>query len=308
MSLQHLRTFIEVFRQRSISGAARNLSLTQPAVSQHIAALESAVGRPLFERHARGVMPTAAAEDLAANLGDGLDVAEAALAAARARSTDMTGGVRIIGHGDFLAEVLAPRLLPLLREGMHIRLQTGDREEIRHNLAEGHYDLGLSAYPFEDRRLRSECVYEQAIRAVASPAVAQRIMAGPDLAEALAAEPVLAYHFERLLVDEWLAQNRLTTRPVIPALIGQDLRGLRRMLEQGFGWTALPDYLCRAQIERGDLAEIPAPVSLPINSYFIVCQPSALRHPRIAHARSSIMRELAQQQAPADHVGGDQRS
>ena len=53
MSLPRMRTFMEVFRQRSISGAARSLNLTQPAVSQHIAGLEVAIGRPLFERLVR---------------------------------------------------------------------------------------------------------------------------------------------------------------------------------------------------------------------------------------------------------------
>ncbi len=43
MSLARLRTFIEVYRQRSISGAARTLNLTQPAVSQHIAGLEMSI-------------------------------------------------------------------------------------------------------------------------------------------------------------------------------------------------------------------------------------------------------------------------
>ena len=77
--LSRLRTFVEVYRQRSISGAARSLELTQPAVSQHIASLESAIGRTLFERHPHGVNPTAAADELAAEIGDrhldGLDAA-----------------------------------------------------------------------------------------------------------------------------------------------------------------------------------------------------------------------------------------
>lgn len=91
MSLTRMRTFIEVYRQCSISGAARALNLTQPAVSQHIAGLEVAVGRPLFERSPTGVTPTAAAEALAMDIGDKLDAAEAALASARARSMDISG-------------------------------------------------------------------------------------------------------------------------------------------------------------------------------------------------------------------------
>ena len=103
--LGRLRTFVEVYRQRSISGAARALDLTQPAVSQHIASLEGAIGRQLFERHAQGVTPTAAADELAADIGDRLDLAEAALAetgAARFQILLASGPRRRARHGQTL--------------------------------------------------------------------------------------------------------------------------------------------------------------------------------------------------------------
>ena len=78
MSLSQLRTFIEVYRRRSLSDGARALGITQPAASQHIASLEAQIGHPLFGRHSRGVHPTAIADDLAASVGGSLDTAEAA--------------------------------------------------------------------------------------------------------------------------------------------------------------------------------------------------------------------------------------
>ena len=48
MSLPQMRTFIEVYRRRSLSDAARALGITQPAASQHIASLEAQLGHPLF--------------------------------------------------------------------------------------------------------------------------------------------------------------------------------------------------------------------------------------------------------------------
>jgi DNA-binding transcriptional LysR family regulator len=293
MSLQHLRTFVEVFRQRSISGAARNLGLTQPAVSQHIAALEAAIERDLFERHAKGVLPTAAAEELAASLGDRLDVAEAALAAARARSSDMTGAVRLIGNGDFLAEMVAPRLLGLLQSGLRVRLHAGDREGILGGLTEGQYDLGICAFRPPDRRLRSRQIHAEPIYAVASPKVVERMMRAPDLGTALMQEAILTYTLERPLVDEWLEANNWPSHAINPALIGQDLRCLRGLLGHDFGWTALPGYLCEAQLARGELAEIPAPVGRPSHPYFLVWMPSALRHPRVAFAHRTLLAELA---------------
>jgi DNA-binding transcriptional LysR family regulator len=289
MSLPRLRTFVEVYRQRSISAAARTLNLTQPAVSQHIAGLEAAIGRPLFERSVHGVIPTAAADELAADIGDKLDAAETALSSARARSSEMEGVIQIVGHADFLAEVVMPLLPPLLHAGIRVRLQMGDSDMVKHSLIDGHCDLGLSAYPIQDRRLRSELIREETVFAVAAPEVVARLVAAPKLADALAVEPVLAYNLDRPLVDEWLQRNRLLSRPVIPAVIAQNLRALNRLLCNGFGWSALPAYLCRGEIARGELAEIPAPVAATTNVYFLAWAPSALRQPRIAHVRQTLM-------------------
>ncbi len=292
--LTRLRTFVEVYRQRSISGAARSLDLTQPAVSQHIASLESAIGRNLFERHSHGVNPTPAADELASDIGDRLDLAEAALASARARSAEMTGTVRIVGHADFLSEVVAPMLVPLLEAGLRVRMETAGLEGVISALTDGHCDLGLSAFAIVDRRLSSELVHSEPLIAVASPGVAARIAAADDRATALANEPVLAYNIERALIDEWLETNGLLRQPVSPALIAPDLRGLRALLGTGFGWTVLPIYLCAGELARGELVEIPSPVRRIVNSYFLVWSPAALRQPRIAHARRTLITRLQQ--------------
>ncbi|MFQ6392412.1 LysR family transcriptional regulator [Nocardia sp. KC 131] len=55
-----LRVVTEAARCGSFSNAAENLGYTQSAVSRQIALMERAAGKPLFERHARGVRPTEA--------------------------------------------------------------------------------------------------------------------------------------------------------------------------------------------------------------------------------------------------------
>lgn len=289
MSLPRLRTFVEVYRQRSMSGAARTLGMTQPAVSQHIAGLEIAVGRKLFERQVRGVLPTAAADDLAADIGDRLDEAERALSTARARSSDIEGAVQIIGHADFLSEVLAPRLRPLLDTGVRVRLHAGPRDLIVQMLVEGHCDLGISGYPVTDPRLRAETIRTEPILAVASAAVADRIESAPDRLAALAAEPAVAYTFELPLFEQWLAHNRLDAVHPQPAVLSQDLRALRSILCSGFGWSVLPAYMCTDAIAQGALRALAAPQGPTFLSYYMLWSPAALRQPRIAHARQALV-------------------
>jgi len=75
LRLRHLRALVSVATTPSISRAARQLGISQPALSRQLRAFEHAVGLSLFERSARGVTPTPAGAALT-------DEAPALLAAA----------------------------------------------------------------------------------------------------------------------------------------------------------------------------------------------------------------------------------
>lgn len=55
-------TFLTVCRTGSLTRAAEELHVTQPAVSQHIRQLERHYGAPLFAKTGRGVEPTPAGQ------------------------------------------------------------------------------------------------------------------------------------------------------------------------------------------------------------------------------------------------------
>lgn len=58
INLEWIRTFRTVYIKGSLTKAAQELSITQPAVSQHIAALEVYTGKKLFIRKSKGVEPS----------------------------------------------------------------------------------------------------------------------------------------------------------------------------------------------------------------------------------------------------------
>lgn len=60
MDFQQLKTFLEVWRQKSFSRAAEKLRITQPAVSAQIRSLEREVGERLFDRKGGKITFTAA--------------------------------------------------------------------------------------------------------------------------------------------------------------------------------------------------------------------------------------------------------
>ncbi len=131
---------------------------------------------------------------------------------------------------------------------------------------------------------------EEHLRAVASPAVAMRIAELP-LVEGLNQTAHLAYDLDRPLLRTWLHANQieLTSQP---ALTAPDLRVLRSGLYADLGWTVLPGYLTRSERAACTLIEIPAPIMVPLNAFYLVWARSSLRHPRVAMARDALIAAL----------------
>jgi DNA-binding transcriptional LysR family regulator len=84
IELQHLRYFLEVADQGSLTRAAQSLELAQPALSQALSNLERDFGMRLFRRHARGVELTAAGRAFYPKARQVLAASQEAVEAARA--------------------------------------------------------------------------------------------------------------------------------------------------------------------------------------------------------------------------------
>ena len=80
LDLNLLRVFDEVMAERSLTRAARNLSLTQPAVSNALRRLRETLGDELVRRSGQGMAPTARALSLWPTVRAALEQLEASLA------------------------------------------------------------------------------------------------------------------------------------------------------------------------------------------------------------------------------------
>jgi molybdate transport repressor ModE-like protein len=115
--LRRLRSLCAIADHGSLTAAADELSFTQPAVSQHLAALEAEVGAPLVTRSRGGAELTDAGRLLVEHARAALD----RLALAELQVSDLVATeqrrVRLAGHSSSLT-----RLIPLAMADLRRRL------------------------------------------------------------------------------------------------------------------------------------------------------------------------------------------
>jgi DNA-binding transcriptional LysR family regulator len=130
-SWDELRTFTEVARDGSLSGAARRLGLTQPTVGRHIDALEAALGLTLFTRSPRGLTPTPAALALEPHVEAMAAAAAALVRTASGEAAADRGAVRVTASEIVGVEVLPPMLAAFHAEhpGIAIELALTNRTQ-----------------------------------------------------------------------------------------------------------------------------------------------------------------------------------
>jgi DNA-binding transcriptional LysR family regulator len=130
-SWDELRTFLEVARDGTLSGAARRLGVTQPTVGRHIDALDTALGATLFTRSPRGLTATPAALALGPH-AEAMAAAAAALGrAASGEAAGDRGAVRVTASDVIGCEVLPPIIAAFhsAHPGIAIELALTNRNE-----------------------------------------------------------------------------------------------------------------------------------------------------------------------------------
>ncbi|GAA5114091.1 LysR family transcriptional regulator [Alloalcanivorax gelatiniphagus] len=153
LDVRRLLIFREVAVAGSLGAAARQLGLTQPAVSQQVRALEREVGCALLVRTSKGVAPTAAGELALARahrIAEELATLEHELAEAVAAASTV---VRIAAYPSASATVIPQVMAGLQGPHPHLRTELLEAEppEAEAALLADQVDLALAfRYPHED--------------------------------------------------------------------------------------------------------------------------------------------------------------
>jgi DNA-binding transcriptional LysR family regulator len=256
MDPRRLLTFREVARQGSFSRAGEALALTQPAVSQQVAALERQLGLKLLERGPGGPTPT----DAGALLLVHADAVADRLAQADAQVAEMAAAeretLRVGAFPSALATVV-PGAIVRLREAIpELQVEAGEAsgEELGEMVAAGELHAAMCFQDAEAPPRRPEGTErhelgEEAMLAVTAtdhPLAARERIAIADLAE-----------------DTWTAPSRdhLVRRACVAAgfepriaFVTRDVLAARGLVASGLAVTLMPALLAAGLPEVAMLA------------------------------------------------------
>jgi DNA-binding transcriptional LysR family regulator len=286
VSLDLLRTFLMVHRSGSVTAAAQLLGLAQPTVSAQIKALEARLERPLFDRVARGVVPLAAADELASRVAEPLDALEAVVFDEPSSTYPST--VHLGGPAEFVSEIALPALSSLIRDGLQVRVTLGLPDDLLDGLAARSLDLAITSVRPRRRGIVGTPIYDEEFVLVGAPSVAASIRRPVD-ADALRAVPLIAYADEAPILRRYWRTVFGVRFTRAPDVVVPDLRAARTAAVSGAGATVLPRYLCDHVVDAGDLEVLTHPEMSPLNTIFIAHQPAALAQRSVAAVHRRLL-------------------
>lgn len=246
--LQWLLTFRSVMEAGSFAGAAKLLNLTPSAISHQMRALEGMLGRPLFLREKRTVVPTEEALTYSAAIGESF----ARLVTATSRVASGAGVRRLPIHcsPSFATLWLVPRLGAFLREHPAIDVALFASHEPARLGQDGTLIDIQYARPVPET-CEAVPLGEELILPLASPAfIAEHGLAGP---EDIARVPLI--HSLRCVVpwDHWSARHAPQV-PLNPRGLQFDRAHLAlAAATDGLGLALESTLQARSHLRRGDL-------------------------------------------------------
>lgn len=144
-NLNYYRIFYEVAKAGNISKAAKNLYISQPAVSKSITKLEDNLSHALFLRSKRGVKLTEEGEILYEHLDKAFSSIETAEKMLNRIDEFGLGQIRIGVSTSLCKHILLPYLQDFISENPHIKVSIACNPtfETLHMLKEDKIDIGL---------------------------------------------------------------------------------------------------------------------------------------------------------------------
>jgi len=257
LQLAHLVALQAVARHGSFSRAARELRLTQPAVSMQVRQLERVLGLPLLERVGKRAYTTKAGEVLLTHAGRALRELENGVQLVQQLRGIVAGRIRL-GTSASISIYLLPSALHRFRARYpqtELVVVTGNAPEIARAVVANELDVGIISLPVRERELAVTSLYRDELVAIGPPDRRWPRRRRVKAAE-LARETLILFEDGatlRGLIDGWFQRGGAS--PALPMELG-NTEAIKKLVEAGLGLSVTSWFAAKAEVRARKLAAV----------------------------------------------------
>lgn len=270
MNVSQLRAFITVVELGSFSAAARQMNVSQPAVTMQVQSLESDLGATLLERRYRKVGLTEAGRALLPHAKAVLaEIGEAREALDRLSAT-VSGRVSLMASTT-PGQYVLPRALGAFaatHPAVGVALEIGDTAAVVDAVASGRADLGVTGAEVPGAKVRFEELGSDELIVIAPPG--DPLAAGGAVPlGAIAEAPMVmreAGSGTRMIAEGALRRGGLEPAELRVVLEVGSSEAIVNAVEGGMGLGIVSRRIAEKALALGTVADVPAegfPVSRP---------------------------------------------
>lgn len=255
---RQLLAFATLARLGSFTQAAKELYLTQSAISHAIKALEEEAGCRLFERAGRRVTMTQAGEQFLRHVERIMDEMKSARSGLEELSRWGHGRLRL-GASTTACQYILPSVLREFKQSFPrcaIAIEPADQYRQLELLAQNRVDLALMLEPTGEKDLSFVPLFEDEMCFLLAPthpwAQAGRIPKGGIAEETLIVYNQQSYTF-RLLSDYF----RTSGLPLTNFMELGSMDAIKELVKTGLGVGVLAPWVARKELSTGELVSLP---------------------------------------------------
>jgi len=298
ITLRQLRIFEAVARFSSISRAANELHLTQPAVSMQVKQLEDQIGLPLLEQIGKRLFLTEAGAELRIH-AQRFAAQALELQTAMDQFRDLQRGwlrLAVVSTANYF---LPPLIVSLSERhpGMRISLQVANRESVLAALADNRTDLAITGQPPESADLVAQHFMDNPLVVIAAPTHALAA-AGPISMARLARETLVVREpgsGTRAAIERHFAEHGLEYHPGCELNTNE---AIKQAVQAGLGCGVVSLQTIDLELETRRLVILPVEGFPLIRRWYIVH-----RCEKRLSAAALAFRELLLAQSAAPRAG-----
>ncbi|SEO45476.1 DNA-binding transcriptional regulator, LysR family [Salinihabitans flavidus] len=284
-SINALLALEAVDRLGSASAAARELSLTQSAISRQLRKLEEQMGAPLVDRTSPRLSLTPAGADYVASVRQVLT--QLAQSSLKLRANPRGGSLDLSILPAFSMYWLAPRL----------RDFTARHPEITLNLNTRLRPFDFGAEPFHaafhfGRRNWSDVHYLPLWAETVVPVAAPDLTPAPVTAPGdLLSLPLLHLESRPDAWERWFAARDVPS-PALSGMLFDQFSTMTQAAIHGLGVALVPSFLAEADIASGRLIEVSAAPRISLGQYYLVWPEAHDSYPPLVSFRRWLSKQL----------------